>query len=125
MAVRCPKPALSFPIFFWEEQRKCDERLMFQDKKRQRSLTNYSHKQNRLHLEVNLLPIKSHSMIMRNKTQILKQLLLPLFLFFLVSTSLSVLLPLSSKWHMRMRNGSCHYTFLCPHTLPCSSVESL
>lgn len=100
---------------------------MVQDKKRERSLTNYSHRQNRLHLEVNLLPIKSHSMIMRNKTQILKQLLPPPFLFFLDSASLSILLPLSPKWHMGMGNGSWQliiHSFVLT-LFPCSSVDSL
>lgn len=43
------------------ERRKYNERLMGEDKNRERSLTNYGHRQNRLgeKNQFNLLPIKS------------------------------------------------------------------
>ena len=44
------KTALSLPLLRWTEEKKYDERLEGQDKDRERSLTNHSHRQNRLNL---------------------------------------------------------------------------
>ena len=53
--------ALSLPLLSWTGERKYDERLMGRDKDRERSLTNYCHRQNRLNLgrKRSLSPIKS------------------------------------------------------------------
>ena len=45
------KTALSFPLLNWTGKRKYDERLEGRDKDRERSLTNYCHRQNRLNLQ--------------------------------------------------------------------------
>jgi len=51
------------PLLSWTGKRKYDERLEGRDKDRERSLTNYCHRQNRLNLgrkgKFNLSPIKS------------------------------------------------------------------
>jgi len=44
------KAALSLPLLSWTEERKYNERLVGQDKDRERSLTNCCHGQNRLDL---------------------------------------------------------------------------
>jgi len=41
---------LSLPLLKWTGERKYDERLKGRDKDRERSLTNYCHRQNRLNL---------------------------------------------------------------------------
>jgi len=48
------KGALILPLLSWTGERKYNERLMSQDKDRERSLTCYHHRQNRLDLEINL-----------------------------------------------------------------------
>ena len=54
------KAALSLPLLSWTGERKYNERLLGQDKDRERSFTDYCHGQNRLDLvKNNLLPIKS------------------------------------------------------------------
>jgi len=45
------KTALSLPLLSWTGERKYDERLMGGDKDRERSLTNYCHRQNRFNSE--------------------------------------------------------------------------
>jgi len=48
------------PLLSWTGEKKYNERLVGRDKDRERSLTNYCHRQNRLILgKINLLPIKS------------------------------------------------------------------
>jgi len=42
------KAALSLPLLCWTGEKKYNERLVGQDKERERSLTNYHHAQNRL-----------------------------------------------------------------------------
>jgi len=44
------KAALSLVLLNWTEERKYDERLVGQDKDKERSLTSYCHGQNRLDL---------------------------------------------------------------------------
>jgi len=44
------RAALSLPLLSWTGERKYDERLKGRDKDRERSLTNYCHRQNRLKL---------------------------------------------------------------------------
>jgi len=44
------KATLSLPLLSWTGERRCDERLEGGDKDRERSLTNYHHRQNRLNL---------------------------------------------------------------------------
>jgi len=45
------KAALSLPLLSWTGERKYNERLLGRDKGRERSVTNYHHRQNRLDLE--------------------------------------------------------------------------
>ena len=66
------KAALSLPLLNWTGERKYNERLVGQDKDRERLLSNYHHGQNRLDLgkKINLIYNQSnHSRIMRNKTK--------------------------------------------------------
>jgi len=66
------KTALSLPPLNWTGKRKYDEKLMGQDKDRERSLTNYCHGQNRLNLgrKGSLIYCQSNqSRIVRNKTK--------------------------------------------------------
>jgi len=63
---------LSLSVLSWTGKKKYDERLMGQDKDRERSLTNYCHGQNRLNLGRNRSLIYHQSnwgRIMRNKTK--------------------------------------------------------
>jgi len=47
---KCQVPALSLPLLKWTGERKYDERLVGQEKDRERSVTNYCHGRNRLNL---------------------------------------------------------------------------
>jgi len=44
------KTALSLPLLYWTGERRQDERLVGQDKDRERPLISYHHRQNRLNL---------------------------------------------------------------------------
>lgn len=67
-AARCPPSPLSLPTQ-QGKWRKYGERLMGQDKDRERSLSNYHHGHNRLNLgkKNNLIYYQSNQRIMRNK----------------------------------------------------------
>jgi len=66
------KTALSLHLLSWAGERKYDERLVGQDKDRERSLTNYCHGLNRLNLgrEKSLIHhLLNQSKIVRYKTR--------------------------------------------------------
>ena len=66
------KAALSLPLLSQTGERKYNKRLVGQDTDRERSLTNYRHRQNGLDLgkKINLIYYQSNqSRIMRNKTK--------------------------------------------------------
>ena len=66
------KTALLLPLLIWTGERKYDERLKGRDKDRERSLTNYRHRQNRLNLgrKGSLIHHQSSQRrIVRNKTR--------------------------------------------------------
>jgi len=66
------KTSLSVPHLIWTGERKYDERLKGRDKDRERSLSNYCHRQSRLNLgrKGSLIHHQlNQSMIIRNKTR--------------------------------------------------------
>jgi len=113
---------------------KCDERLMGQDKDRERSLADNRHRQNRLNLgekkKFNLSPIKSESDNQKINPNI-KNTFTPTPPFFLGLTLLpSSLSPPSSGaggWGMGVAVSSSHVVCAAPSSsdFHCSSVRSL
>jgi len=66
------KTILSFPLLSWTGEIKYDEKLRGRDKDRERSLTSYRHRQNRLNLgrKGSLIYHQSNrSRIVRNKSR--------------------------------------------------------
>jgi len=123
------KTALSLPLFSWTGESKYDERLEGKDKDRERSLTNYCHRQNRLNLG------RKGSLTYHQSNQILKHL--PTQSFFPGSTSLLFLscLPPSGAGGegMEVTVSSSRVVSHAPSSsggglltlCPCSSVRSL
>jgi len=68
------KAALSLLLLSWKGKKKYNERLIGQDKDRERSLTNYHHRQNRLDLGKLIYYQSNQSRVMRTKTKSLKHL---------------------------------------------------
>jgi len=92
------KTILSLPLLSWTEERKYDERLEGQGKDRERSLTSYHRRQNRLNLgrKESLIHHQSNqSSIVRNNRSL--KHLPPTSPFFQGSTSLPFLYLLNPR----------------------------